>query len=605
MLSGLLAPALVAGVLAADLSAHGPRRRLARDAHLDRYAAVAHPPHTLFFDGKMYGLVSGGWLAETGGRPGAAILEGVVARLDRSDHRFLVIVRLSGHVEAGRRPPAGGPFLQLKPEAYKAHGGPVDPATWEYYERAEVTLVGLEALEGALVRGPHHRHAFQMGVGASGKSAGPGASLWFEGKVLRQPRRGPRLDAGVGDVTIDLGADGPQCVREYARTEHAFWLPGIGSRDFVFVQPGRLLEDGARSTAVLEGTIADRKDASLRFRARVELRGRLDPGVPGHPPAGSPKRELPRRFYKAYGGWPIDASTWRYYTTTEGTLVGEGALEGALLRITRRGPAFQIGFGADGKGLHYGGSGWLHVRVLRQPKSGRRLSVGYGDINVRIMRRCPPSDLCLRAPRKKPELPTLTERCFVLEGCALLAAREVRFGRHVLRPGGERNWHQGYFHVPNDTKLCVHPPACLAPGDYEIRVSDGSRTAGPVRVRLERPKRPTLRTHSELEKDDIQMIYVHPGARRGPWASLLVVSTDPRPSVLPGIVALGIGNQFRNLAFCTLSPPPNSECVAYGPYRIPGSFAGHTLWFQAAILDLAGRQTLPVPVTDVWRTRYR
>lgn len=66
----------------------------------------------------------------------------------------------------------------------------------------------------------------------------------------------------------------------------------------------------------------------------------------------------------------MDTSTWSYFTAYTGTLTGTGDYAGATMTITRTGPAFQIGIGANGKNLNFGGSGWFLWTMTHQPSLG-------------------------------------------------------------------------------------------------------------------------------------------------------------------------------------------------------------------------------------------
>ena len=157
--------------------------------------------------------------------------------------------------------------------------------------------------------------------------------------------------------------------------DHAVYLPGIAN-DFVFVPaPGSFKQTGP-DTASLSGLARSVSSPDKAFLVDVELGGYSET-----PPSGSPKRELSNAAYVDNGG-PIDPSTWVYYQTIEGTLVGVDALEGALLEITRIGPSFQIGLGASGKNLNFGASSWFDWDVLSQPNSGSIPHSGTGDFNI-------------------------------------------------------------------------------------------------------------------------------------------------------------------------------------------------------------------------------
>ena len=74
-----------------------------------------------------------------------------------------------------------------------------------------------------------------------------------------------------------------------------------------------------------------------------------------------------------------DTSDWRYYTTVEGTLNGlpQTRFAGAVIKVTRRGPAFQVGTNAHQKNPQgvLGAAGYLSLEVLQQPNTGVTLQV--------------------------------------------------------------------------------------------------------------------------------------------------------------------------------------------------------------------------------------
>ena len=109
----------------------------------------------------------------------------------------------------------------------------------------------------------------------------------------------------------------------------------------------------------------------------------------GFVPVGSPKMELPGWVYVENGG-TIDTDTWHYYLGIEGTLTGLDEWAGAELVLGRRGPAFQVGLGANGRNRDYGGSTWITWDTVFQPGQGPTLpQEGVGDVNVGLGRNCP------------------------------------------------------------------------------------------------------------------------------------------------------------------------------------------------------------------------
>ncbi|MEM1178476.1 MAG: SdrD B-like domain-containing protein [Acidobacteriota bacterium] len=161
--------------------------------------------------------------------------------------------------------------------------------------------------------------------------------------------------------------------------DHALWLPGI-AKDLVFLDAGQFVEfsDG---TATITGTAYRASDFSKGFEVEVQLSGRTDDA-----PGGSPKQELHWSAYAPDG--PIDPDTWYYYTDFSATLSGVGDWEGAVLDVTPRGPAWQMGVGANNKNLDFGASAWLYYTVVQQPTTGVTLeATGQGDFNLSLV--CP------------------------------------------------------------------------------------------------------------------------------------------------------------------------------------------------------------------------
>ncbi len=204
------------------------------------------------------------------------------------------------------------------------------------------------------------------------------------------------LAAGQSKLDVDFGynspSNNPQCVDEAindpsvqgAGANHAFWLPGIGT-DYQFTPaPGSFIQN-SNGTANMNGTLRSLSNSLNAWTVSITFTGRTTVT-----PAGSPKKELMASAYSENGG-PVNTGTWIYYTGYNGTLTGLSSNSGAVINVTRTGPAFQLGVGANGKNLNYGASGWYKWTVVTQPSSGGSLpTTGQGDINVDIVQ-CPPT----------------------------------------------------------------------------------------------------------------------------------------------------------------------------------------------------------------------
>ena len=110
------------------------------------------------------------------------------------------------------------------------------------------------------------------------------------------------------------------------------------------------------------------------------------------PPAGSPKGPIDPNCYTP------DVADWFYYENFIGTLTGLPGTdyEGAVLRVTRREKAFQVGVGANRQTNDMGASGWFDWELLQQPTTGLSFGSGSnGDFNFALIQ-------CT------PELPTVS-----------------------------------------------------------------------------------------------------------------------------------------------------------------------------------------------------
>lgn len=377
----------------------GVDARCAKDSPADERYALLPGGHSFWMPaiGGEYSFVSGGRFTEL--TDGTALLTGVIAQEDDPDQRFVVDVRLSGRINPDEPdyPPVNSPKLDLIAAAYKDAGGPIDPATWHYYTDFRGFLRGTNDYRGGLLEISRRGPAFQVGQGAAGKNLEFGASAWIAIELREAPHTGAWLPGfqGDADINIDL-EDGCDTCAEAAPSDpdfgvleggHALYLPGIGT-DFVF-ESGATFRESPDGTAHVAGSLARLSQPNERFELDVMFGGRIDPWDAGYPPEGSPHTELDFSAYVGQGG-PIDPSTWHYYQVTVGTLAGRGEYEGGLIAITRFGPSFQVGVGANSMNLEFGAGGWLALEVLEQPSTGTSFPSfpQNGDINLDLNNEC-------------------------------------------------------------------------------------------------------------------------------------------------------------------------------------------------------------------------
>ncbi len=162
------------------------------------------------------------------------------------------------------------------------------------------------------------------------------------------------------------------------QTEYGVYLKFDNLENHYSITDGQFTEyeDG---TADFSAVIINNDDSSIKFNLEVTFSDRTY-----HAPDGSPKSNM------CYNESTAD---WYYYTTTRGSLTGLDYAAGAQIIFDRRGPAFQVGTGANVTDSEiFGGSGWLDLVIRRQPYSNLQLSGSRGDINIRLSGSSLPED---------------------------------------------------------------------------------------------------------------------------------------------------------------------------------------------------------------------
>lgn len=182
---------------------------------------------------------------------------------------------------------------------------------------------------------------------------------------------------------------------------HVFWLPGSGlpnggnSTFLAKDAPLQLVvEDHGPGgfVAKLTGTIQSVGDATSMWDVDFLFQEN---------DSRTPKRELHSSNYTDDGG-TINSSTWIMFDIVSASFEGLGVNSGVTVDVAQksldRNYGFQLGYGANGKNLNYGMSGWIMYDYLQDTHRG--------DLNV---------DLC-----EKPETPEIPTPAALPAGLAML-----------------------------------------------------------------------------------------------------------------------------------------------------------------------------------------
>lgn len=521
---------------------------------------------------------------------------------------LLFDIHLTGHTVFGNAgyPPSGYPDQQLLPAAYVPLGA-VDPATFSYYTAGTGTLTGVRNLDG-LVLDIALTGAAQVGEGANNRNGALGLQADFAVTVVQQPFGGPIGTVSTAHVTVDLPLhhtdDTTHPQQDATRStllEHAMSLPGVAD-DYLFVPAGDFteFEDGH---AELTGTLARLSQLDDAWDLTMQLTQRIDPGQAGYPPVGSPVLQMLPSAYVANGG-TMDPSSWHYYQSAVGTLVGKGMNQGGQIDLTNS-VALQYGGAANQLNSYFGFYGAFTASLLTQPTPRTLTISGTAELHgLTAVFPVLPFPI-LTVPTPSLSLPTLTDQGVILDGDNLAWIELVGVGTDLIGGHSAADWNGGYFVILDNQHIELHPRPDAVPGTYNVGAYNPAIRTNEIPLDLVAPTTPKLYGEAAVDTGYTAHVHLHQGTVIGPTISIVVLSNTLLPSVAPGIVNLGIGNQFADI---TLDPtvylhdPATGIAHAdYGP--IPASIQGMLFHFQGLILDL-GAPALPLPETNVWSVQF-
>ena len=335
---------------------------------------------------------------------GTASLSGVLTKNADPTKGFFVDLQFSGRIDPGHEdhPPADSPKMELHPDQYVWNGGPIDPATYSYFDTVTGTLIGFGKWKGGKLLVSRDGPAVQLGFGANGKNLDFGIGTGLTTKTKHAPKNVNWPKKANGDLDVDLDDECFGCAGDPSPTKKAkdpmhvsMVLPGL-AEDLVQIVPGRFHErtDG---TARFEALLARTADFERMFHLELELASRLVHGDEGHPPDGSPWLGMKKKAHKKKAG-PAFPMTWTYFESLEGTLTGLGAFDGMVLDLARVDGTPQFGFGAAGESKGYGAAipfAWTQLGPSGLPQNS---SAQIGELRVRMDVDCESAPVSLPIP---------------------------------------------------------------------------------------------------------------------------------------------------------------------------------------------------------------
>ena len=192
--------------------------------------------------------------------------------------------------------------------------------------------------------------------------------------ITTTPRPSAEIVNSNDELVVREATDAATC----DRPQYGFYFPRLhpgGANGFYNLVNGQFVENPEAGTARLTGTV--NYVASLNWSYDVDITFSNRTAVA--PPMSPVENEL------CIGD--VDNSEWYYYETISGTMTGNRYLEGAVVKVTLRDKAFQVGTAANlNDETAFGASGWTTFETVSQPNDPQYTidDAERGDINITL-----------------------------------------------------------------------------------------------------------------------------------------------------------------------------------------------------------------------------
>ena len=185
---------------------------------------------------------------------------------------------------------------------------------------------------------------------------------------------------------------------------------------------------------------------------------------------------------------------------------------------------------------------------------------------------------------------------FLLQGERLDLTTSVLCGLTTITSQSPTTWQDGYFLILSPTTIALYLPQGLLPGNYTVRASNAQGSSSPVNVAVVANANFQLGTPIRVGSNQSFEVIASRGALSANALCVFCISTSNLPSDAPGVVNLGLGNQWSDLLtspFDGFDAATRSVTFVVPPMPFPLAY------FQAAAFDVGNPNPFPLPVTNV------
>lgn len=196
-------------------------------------------------------------------------------------------------------------------------------------------------------------------------------------------------------------------------------------------------------------------------------------------------------------------------------------------------------------------------------------------------------------------LPIVTRDCFMLTGDCFDQVTQVEWAGDPLPVCEPANWGKGCYEIINANTIRICPPLCEDAGSYTVKLTRGNGETSSTNVELVVPVEATIACPETHPAGTDLCLFVSSGQLPQPNAIFVILSPSNTPSIVPGVIEMGLGNMLQ---IYQCGPAHISECVEEC-YYIPPTLVGQTWYFQSIIWN-PFQTILPLPVTNLCSTTF-
>ena len=185
---------------------------------------------------------------------------------------------------------------------------------------------------------------------------------------------------------------------------------------------------------------------------------------------------------------------------------------------------------------------------------------------------------------------------FLLQGERLDLTTSVLCGLTTITSQSRTTWQDGYFLILSPTTIALYLPQGLLPGNYTVRARNAQGSSSPVNVAVVANANFQLGTPIQVGINQSFEVLASRGSLSANALCVFCISTSNLPSNAPGVVDLGIGNQWSDLltsSFGGFDAATRCATLVVPPMPFPLAY------FQAAAFDVNNINPFPLPVTNV------